>query len=1136
MAHTTGMKLLKIMSLLLLVGFSGFVWSMSAIAVSAQSVTSLRDSLVRAIDEQDRITALRTIQQIDQMARAGELPTGQDLGEVYRFLAQMAEYTGPPALSVALLEHGLALVKAQDKKDDEAIFRLRSDLTNALLFAGDLSAALQNGEDMAQVLTAMGQVTTDYAFKNQVSLGTAYVMAGQLNAAATAYKQALERTPKKARDPFLDLIATRGLAGSLMQTGSTDEALKLLDRAYDLAVGLHGTESAAALNIRLDQSFGLVAKGDTITAWDLAQNTHSDAMRLLGPAHAITSRAAEFLEAFDTTSQITPAQNQGVTSEAAQLAALQSTAQQAMLKGDANAIESALRAIVEFNRTAADLGVDAYATALDALVQFYSAQTDDTTTAARFLSQTIGTLVQDLGPDHYVTLQFQRIAIMRRISEAEIFQEFYDQYGQDVVERAGLQPKFWDGTEKGAAYNDADIEIFQNYAIALDAADKFADAVIAEVQLAEVLGKVERFNAAALVLSDLRVRLEDKIAQTGTLYIDLRVFVQQAEAQNLSAAGAFPQALAAYASTVPAVFDLLRNVHMTVDGLADTKPLQFGRLFGLGYASTAWLALRADPPLGESMADDAIFEAAQIAGYGPASAAVARSGLRRLMRNPDMAGLANQWREMTRLSSPAPNPVTNDLRSVALDNLRTAIMEKAPEFYDLQVPLPVSVAEIRDRNLLSTDDALIVVLPALEAGSFAGDARIGGLVLAVTATEFAAAPIRLGSSELVTKVVRMHAELDQRPLEQEASLRTETSRAPVNPPVQDPERLAGKARDFSFERGHEVYQAIFGADDIRALIKDKANWIIVAHGMSMSVPFPALITQSPPDPQTPMLQRLRMTNWLGTERALTVVPSVQSWMTLKEREGPPQSGQGALAYLGIGDPAFEGIGAADLTSATEVLTSSYSERHAGVRALPRLPGTRREVERISTLFENDQRSVLLGARASEAEVRNLHRTGELSKIRVLHFATHGLLRGAFDELGEPALALSPPLHPQGDANDGLLTASEAASLDLNADWVILSACDTAGAEVLDGDGLGGLAQGFFSAGAKSLLVSHWRVDDRAAEQLVTRTMQEAQNGVPKSEALRRAMQSLIADTSRDDTPNSFAHPSLWAPFILVGTN
>ena len=118
-------------------------------------------------------------------------------------------------------------------------------------------------------------------------------------------------------------------------------------------------------------------------------------------------------------------------------------------------------------------------------------------------------------------------------------------------------------------------------------------------------------------------------------------------------------------------------------------------------------------------------------------------------------------------------------------------------------------------------------------------------------------------------------------------------------------------------------------------------------------------------------------------------------------------------------------------------------------------------------------------------------------------------------------------------DDGLLTASEIANLRLSADWVILSACNTAGGDGRpDAEGLSGLARAFLYAGARSILVSHWPVRDDAAARLTTQTLELVKDDptIARSEALRRAMLSLMAD-ERDP---SLAHPSAWAPFVVVG--
>jgi CHAT domain-containing protein len=178
------------------------------------------------------------------------------------------------------------------------------------------------------------------------------------------------------------------------------------------------------------------------------------------------------------------------------------------------------------------------------------------------------------------------------------------------------------------------------------------------------------------------------------------------------------------------------------------------------------------------------------------------------------------------------------------------------------------------------------------------------------------------------------------------------------------------------------------------------------------------------------------------------------------------------------------------------------------------------------------RAVYLGEQATVSRVKELSKTGELIKARVVHFATHGLLAGetaAFAKnKAEPALLLTPPAADKASEEDnGLLTASEVAQLDLNADWVIMSACNTAAGSSEGAEALSGLARAFFYAGARSLLVSHWRVRSDAGVAITTGAM-NAMKAVPtigRAEALQLSISALIAKGH---------HPSVWAPFVLVG--
>lgn len=191
------------------------------------------------------------------------------------------------------------------------------------------------------------------------------------------------------------------------------------------------------------------------------------------------------------------------------------------------------------------------------------------------------------------------------------------------------------------------------------------------------------------------------------------------------------------------------------------------------------------------------------------------------------------------------------------------------------------------------------------------------------------------------------------------------------------------------------------------------------------------------------------------------------------------------------------------------------------------------------VLAQENETVWLGERATEHNLKTLSREGKLARYKVLHFATHGLLAGESESFlkakAEPALILTPPKDDTALAeledDDGLVTASEVGQLELDADWVVLSACNTAAGNMDDAEALSGLARAFFYAKARALLVSYWYVNSEAAVKLTTRAFAErrANPQIGRAEALRRSMAELITNGAKHE-----AHPAYWAPFVLVG--
>ena len=205
--------------------------------------------------------------------------------------------------------------------------------------------------------------------------------------------------------------------------------------------------------------------------------------------------------------------------------------------------------------------------------------------------------------------------------------------------------------------------------------------------------------------------------------------------------------------------------------------------------------------------------------------------------------------------------------------------------------------------------------------------------------------------------------------------------------------------------------------------------------------------------------------------------------------------------------------------------------------LNRLPETAEEIESIARVMGADPaRDIFLGKYASELQVKSM----DLSNRRVVAFATHGLVPGDLDGLLQPALALSSP-SVTGDNEDGLLTMGEILKLRLNADWVVLSACNTGAAKGAGAEAVSGLGRAFFYAGARALLVSNWSVETTSAKRLTTDLFkrQTEDPSLDRAEALRQAMLHLIDEAGYIDAVTgklicSYAHPIFWAPFTVVG--
>jgi len=280
-----------------------------------------------------------------------------------------------------------------------------------------------------------------------------------------------------------------------------------------------------------------------------------------------------------------------------------------------------------------------------------------------------------------------------------------------------------------------------------------------------------------------------------------------------------------------------------------------------------------------------------------------------------------------------------------------------------------------------------------------------------------------------------------------------------------------------------------------------------------------------------------------------MVPSASALRTLR---GLPAMSATREKFIGFGDPLFnakqaletpkvELAAAGDMTTRGMPLVRRAAPQTGGVDSaelglLPRLPDTADELRSIALALEADPSVVLhLGKAANERAVK----TGDLSRYKIVAFATHGLVPGELDGLTQPALALSAPSVADVDG-DGLLTMEEILGLKLNADWVVLSACNTGAGAGAGAEAASGLGRAFFYAGTRALLVTNWSVHSASARALVTDLFrrQAKDSKLPRGEALRLSMLALMDGDGFTDasgkTVFAYAHPMFWAPYTIIG--
>jgi len=360
---------------------------------------------------------------------------------------------------------------------------------------------------------------------------------------------------------------------------------------------------------------------------------------------------------------------------------------------------------------------------------------------------------------------------------------------------------------------------------------------------------------------------------------------------------------------------------------------------------------------------------------------------------------------------------------------------------------------------------------------------------------------------------------------------------------------------FDLALAYEIYSLLL--KPVEAGWRNSKSLIVVTNGALGLLPLSLL----PTAPSTvgsedePLFSGYGTVPWLARTHAVSMIPSSAALRTLRNL---PPGKPDRTELIAFGDPVFsteqkEEIGqAGQLPEPTRLAETSATTRglslkrrsspkldgidSAQLAMLPRLPDTADELRSIALALQADPAKVLnLGKQANERVVK----TTDLSGFKVLAFATHGLVPGELDGLNQPALALSAPAAAGGDG-DGLLTMEEILALKLDADWVVLSACNTGAASGAGAEAASGLGRAFFYAGTRAILVTNWSVHSQSAMGLVTDLFrrQAADPKLTRSEGLRQAMIALMDGPgyvgADGKTEFAYAHPLFWAPYSIIG--
>jgi CHAT domain-containing protein len=307
--------------------------------------------------------------------------------------------------------------------------------------------------------------------------------------------------------------------------------------------------------------------------------------------------------------------------------------------------------------------------------------------------------------------------------------------------------------------------------------------------------------------------------------------------------------------------------------------------------------------------------------------------------------------------------------------------------------------------------------------------------------------------------------------------------------------------DFFTKGGYSLYQELL--QPAEPYFTKKCKLIIIPDGILNYLPFEVLLTDNKgigAKVSYGNLPYLVKKYPVSYAQSASVLKSL-----LAERKKDKEIYPGDKKLIAFGDPVYE---------------NENDSSHASAKAYKRLEYSAKEIENIASFFKKGNVEIYLRDDATE---ENVKREGELKKFNYIHFATHGIIDESKPDFSSLVLTRN-----NNSEEDGFLRASEIFNLNLNADLVVLSACQTGLGKLIRGEGMVGLTRAFMYAGTPTLMVSLWSVSDISTATLMGEFYRNlVKEKLSKTDALRKAQLSMLGN-------EKFAHPFYWAPFVLVG--